>query len=1135
MQMEASTPYALSLEVERRYRDYLTTMFYFRDPALRRSFAAALESGGLSKGPYLEATPIFRQGATTGQLFQELLREEPEEALLRALHADRHLYAHQEQAIRHADRGANVVVATGTGSGKTEAFLYPVLLHLYREHLLGTLGPGVRALILYPMNALVNDQRERLGDIAGRLRAEGSTFEFTYGQYVGQTPESAADRYRNGRGALEQRELEGIAHIRDGRVVHGEMVLREEIRDAPPHILLTNYSMLEYLLLRPDDSPLFDGGRAESWAFFVLDEAHQYRGAQGMEMALLLRRLKQRLRAGGREGALRCIATSATLLGSDADDDAPRKHGAEFANALFGEPFDEDGIVVGERVPPPHPGAASLTPDEYRRLVRYEEGNELKRALDDMAKRPGIPPTTSPSQLLSSDLRVASLHRALEAGPRPFVEIAEELFPDTSPDERHQALADLVVLLLRTSDAAGSPLLRARYHFLLRSLEGAFITLRPEPAVFLERGAGGEAAFEVALCRECGQHYLVGVIRGERLSEAIRDPGHPEFRADFFRPLQVPEEKAEGTTLHVLCGECGLVGTEQHPPACGHESAILVEQLPAGRSSADQALRCTACGYSAADPVREVVYGSDGPHAVIATTLFSQLPAERSKILAFADGRQDAAFFAWFLEDTYRNILHRNLIHRSLMRLSAMEPDGASIDDAATVLREELRSAGLLGPSQSNLAALREAKLDLFREFLADQPRISLEGIGLAWWRSELPPDFRPPVRLREAPWNLSEQETDDLVQFLLSSMRQDYAVELPTEDASPIAWDDLALQRAQLSVVIGSPGGRRNVRSWEGSTGRRSQFSRQVLERRGMGAEEAKAEADVALRAVWGALVEADEKLPSRQRLLRSSASGHRLNPDWWRLRIVDASTRIYQCDTCNRLQYGSVGGVCTRHRCRGRVEPIDPGQLDDNHYRRLYEQSLPGALRVEEHTAQLDAHQAREFQRDFKSGAINILSCSTTFEVGVDLGDLDTVFLRNVPPEAFNYAQRVGRAGRRDNPGFAVVYCRRSPHDLYHFADPGPMLSGRTNAPRLNLRNPKIIGRHMIALALSQYFRAHPERFDHVAGLLGSFEDADAVRHFRAFLAGSRDAIETALKHVVPTPCTRPSAFWMTAGSRS
>ena len=165
-----------------------------------------------------------------------------------------------------------------------------------------------------------------------------------------------------------------------------------------------------------------------------------------------------------------------------------------------------------------------------------------------------------------------------------------------------------------------------------------------------------------------------------------------------------------------------------------------------------------------------------------------------------------------------------------------------------------------------------------------------------------------------------------------------------------------------------------------------------------------------------------------------------NKVDPVWFTYSL--ASVSYTHLDVYKRQ---SLHSVCPRHLCPGMLEEKHVGNLEPNHYRFLYNEELPGSLRVEEHTAQLDKEKAREFQREFKEGKIHVLSCSTTFELGVDLGDLDTIFLRNVPPEAFNYAQRVGRAGRRSGyPGFAITYCRRAPHDLYHFSEPERMLNG-------------------------------------------------------------------------------------------
>ena len=1130
-------PLQLAREIEKRYRRYLKTTFYFKDPQLRNSFEEALDSGRLSKGPYLEATPVFRRGQTSRALFKSILGTQPDEGFLQAVQGDRALYRHQEESIRRVADGYNVVLATGTGSGKTEAFLLPILLHLYREFQAGTLGPGVRALILYPMNALANDQRDRLGEICKQLKDAHSPFQFTFGQYIGETPDDENDSRRHARDHLADRQQKSYSIIENGEVVHGELVLRSEMRRTPPHILLTNYSMLEYLLLRPDDSPLFDNGRARWWTFLVLDEAHQYRGSKGMEMAMILRRLKQRLKEGGQTEPFRCIATSATLMRGERDKAAV----ARFAADLFGEAFHEENVILGETESIPEPGPARLDREDYRLLtdVLRNEGTDAS-ALTKVAEKIGIPLPNDEvlskkvGQLLQHDARSAILRHLVTGKPAEVQEVADKVFDDLSEQERVSALSELVDLLLQARDpSSAAPLLSARYHLFLRSLEGAFVSYWPEKKVFLDRKTD-RVAFEVALCRECGQHYFVAQknFRDGKIKEAICDPNDVNFGATFLRPIEDGEVGAEedevgsseSKTVLYLCAECG----EARPgkPACGHNTLIPVVKgrPPQDEDRADQLSKCGACGYSAAgrDPVREVVHGTDGPHAVIATSLYRALPQERKKVLAFADGRQEAAFFAWYLEDSYRDILSRNSLLKVVRKLEPHTPEGLSLRELATGLRDLFRERQVFPPATGDLELRREAWLGLYREFLTDEPRISLEGVGLIRWSIKWPEWFEVPQMLRDSPWSLTEQQARDLIFILLDTMRADRAVELRAESGISLSWSDLNLQASQMRFRIGPPRGRRGVRSWDGKQGKRAQLLAKLLMRlrKGLGKEEALNQAVETLRKIWGTLRQCDESARSSlDRLLLSIDDARRLNPEWYRLRPLHDTDVIYQCDSCSRLQTISVHHVCPRHRCSGTLEPMKVRDLEPNHYRLLYEEDLPGILRVEEHTAQLDKEKAREFQREFKEGKIHILSCSTTFELGVDLGDLDTIFLRNVPPEAFNYAQRVGRAGRRSGyPGFAVTYCRRAPHDLYHFAEPERMLNGVVRPPVLSLRNEKIISRHITAVALSCFFRTFPERFRTVEQLTKDLEHPSGVADFRTFLSQNQNEIGESLRAIVP-----------------
>lgn len=1130
---------ALAERIEERYRSYLKTTFHFRDPELRKSFERALDSGHLMRGPFLEATPSFKRGLPAGALFAELLGHGVDEGLLQAVKAARPLYLHQEQAIRAVCGGRNVVVATGTGSGKTEAFLYPILLELYREHLAGTLGSGVRALVLYPMNALANDQRERLGAICKALREAGSPFHFTFGQYVGDTPEHERDSERHSRDVLNDRRAQGSTILDGDRVVHGEQALRIEMRKCPPHILLTNYSMLEYLLLRPDDSPLFDNGRAQWWRFLVLDEAHQYRGSRGVEMAMLLRRLKQRLREGGRAAGFTCIATSASL--------APATEGgatiARFASDLFGEEVRSDAVILGDTEDIAVPSAGALESGDYEALEVYLENGENEARVAQAGSRVGVAAEPGDRRLLVArilrrDRRSADLQRRISGQPTEVTAVAAATFPELPASMAGLALSRVVRLLLRVPDPdTGSPLLSPRYHLFLRSLEGAFVSYWPEKRVSLDRGtaeAAGGAFFEVALCRECGQHYFVSRkdARPDRLIEAVRDPADPMYGANFYRPLEdgsaesAGEDEPAKAVVFNLCVECGALS--RGALVCGHEHHLQVarESAPKDEEKADQVARCGACGYSASgrDPVRELVHGTDGPHAVIATTLHQSLPEDRRKVLAFADGRQEAAFYAWYLEDSYASILGRNLLLDAARRVAPLTAEGVSLQELAHEYRDLCAERGAGPATMGTLEARREAWAAIYREFLTDEPRLSLEGVGLARWTLKLPTWFTPPAILEQPPWSLSPIDACALIGVLLDMMRADRGVEMRTEAGVSLQWEDLGLTATPLSFCIGPPGGLKNVRSWDGPRGRRANYLRRVLARRGVAPDAADPLAIATLREVWDAIRGADERAPGPgDCLLIPVGDARRLNPDWWRLRVIARASCHYQCQTCGRLHATALGEVCTRTGCPGVLSEITQADLPPNHYRRLYEDPLPPVLRVEEHTAQLDKEKARRYQREFRAGKIHVLSCSTTFELGVDLGDLDVVFLRNVPPESFNYVQRVGRAGRRSGfPGFAVTYCRRSPHDLYHFAQPIRIINGKIRPPILTLTNERILARHLTAAALSAFLR--DQGYRKAEQLFGDLTNPTGVADFGAFLRVNDALLRRSFRSMIPPPMHAP-----------
>ena len=812
-------------KIRQRYENYLKTSFFFKEPLLRASFQEALrKEGSLLKGPFPEPHRGFEKKLHARALAAECFPD-CVEGLLPAL-IDRRLYAHQERAIRASHvEGVNLVVATGTASGKTESFLYPILFELYRQHLAGELEePGVRAMILYPMNALANDQRERLGEICGNLREAGSDFQPTFGQYIGQTPLNSGDRWRNAAARADDR-------------LSGELVFREEMRQSPPHILLTNYSMLEYLLIRPDDSPLFDNGGGIHWQFIVLDEAHQYRGARGMEMGMLIRRVKQRLRDGGRQRPFRCIATSATITSSQRDED--RQAVAEFASELFGEPFSTPSIVFGE----------SLGADD-------------------------------------------------DGPPR-------------------------------------------RYHAFLRALEGAFLVHRNGvDAVVLNRrsedtdGATGRP-LEIALCRECGQHYYVGREHQGQLREADRDPSHPWFGVDYYLPTNDGNEW--------LCRHCGALSESTLGCECG--AAIRVRRCDSHEHNPDQLKQCAVCGYrrgGVGDPVQEIVHGSDGPNTVIATALHELLPQNRRKVLAFADSRQEAAFFAWYVEESYGKLRDRNLILRAILSEPVSE-EGLSIDDLRSRLLREWDETGLFRQTDTRERRTRGTLTSILREAITDENRLSLAGVGLVKWFVALPRDLRLPDAMRRVPWNLSEDDARLLIGYLLDEMRPRRAMSLPDGAGTP-AWSDIS-PWPQQAFGTAPPGRRRNVLQWGGpQSAIISHFLRRLLADGDL-TDDGKRSASIELmKEIWRALREHARDpvlLPAREN------GTFQLDSRWLRIKPT-AFDELWECDTCATLRSYNIRGICPRNHCPGTLSPARKERLGSNHYRILYESSaLPPELR--------------------------------------------------------------------------------------------------------------------------------------------------------------------------------------------
>ena len=271
--MKKLNPIERSQYIDKQYREYLKSTFEFDKDSLRKLFVEQLEKEKLFKGPYVDMSFPFERGHNLDYLIEK-------NVLCKSFHKldgidfKRPLYSHQEESIKLIKNGRSAVITTGTGSGKTECFLYPILNELLSDLEQGNNEVGVRAIFLYPMNALVNDQINRIRSILRNCP------DITFGFFTGETGESGSEKER-----IRIGKENGI------EISDNELVTREEIRENPPHLLFTNYSMLEYLLIRPNDYSIFKPERLKAWKYVVLDEAHTYYGSKGIEISLLLRRL----------------------------------------------------------------------------------------------------------------------------------------------------------------------------------------------------------------------------------------------------------------------------------------------------------------------------------------------------------------------------------------------------------------------------------------------------------------------------------------------------------------------------------------------------------------------------------------------------------------------------------------------------------------------------------------------------------------------------------------------------------------------------------------------------------------------------------------------------------------------------
>lgn len=1125
-------PLAAGAGIEAAYKRYLTTLVSPRDEHLAAAFDTAVDSATmLTKGPMLEITPPYAAGASLADLIDEgVLHSDVRQLASPALPLDRPLYRHQEAAIRKVVSGRNLVVSTGTGSGKTESFLLPILNSLIKERAAYTLGPGVRALLLYPMNALANDQLKRLRSLLAGMP------DITFGRYTGETKESAREAESVFRTANPGQER-----------LPNELLSREEMRARPPHILLTNYAMLEYLLLRPADIELFDGDYAGTWRYIALDEAHVYDGAQGAEVGLLLRRLRERV-SRGRE--LQCIATSASLTGR-----TPETQGTDattFAHNLFDAKFEyvegdaeRQDLITATRQERREPPSWKLDDAE---LLQLSDGDS---ADDHIVKTLGQRVDSGDSaDALHAERHIADLRSMLSRGPVGVRDIEQRLWPD----DHHASskLEALVALGSAVVDGAGNPVLSARYHMFVRATEGAYVSFADDgPRVFLGRHEvdpdTGRAVFEFGTCQRCGAVHLAGDVdshegheyfRPAKNDRAVRwvvltESDDADVIDEDEATLSAEPTKASdivGTTFRHLCTGCGSLGRPgSGDPTCTIEcpgGVVLRVREHGGKTRVMS--KCTECGAQARQVIRRLRTDVNAAPAVLTTALYQHLPpatdktveevGEGRKLLMFSDSRQAAAFAAPYLDQTYGRLLQRRYLTEALTDPKYSE-EALSSDDLAALAVRKAKAALHFPESATRLEIERAVNPWVMAELMAMDQRQSLEGLGVMKVSMLRPRSTEFPRGFTQL--GLTDEEIWGLLEELLATIRLQGAVTLlPDVD---IKHEIFEPRNTTVRIRSMNSNAKKNIISWlpagrPGNTNKRILLLRKVLDALGSDTP-----AEKVLEGCWRFLLDGGyvKSVPDK-------FAGDVYQVDHEKLRIRSGiGAEWFECSACRRLTAYNVRDVCPYGSCDGTLKTYAVPALDAdaNHYRVLYRTLNPAPMAAEEHTAQWEAQAAAQIQRDFIGGKVNVLSCSTTFELGVDVGDLQSVMLRNMPPKTANYVQRAGRAGRRAaSAALVLTYAKRSSHDLAKFQNPESMIAGEMRIPWVPIGNERIARRHAHSVALAAYFRHCYEADGTKWRFAGDFftpdgdgQDSPAAR-VRMYLSPVPETVQRALADVLP-----------------
>lgn len=1171
--------------IKNKLIDYISTVYLGKNDALRAACISELEETGvLFQRPYIEANNAYlsiQEGINKADIPDEV-KTILQEMINRKLGVYENPYKHQIESLENYYKDKDLFVSTGTGSGKTECFLWPMVTKLVMEQIRSSKTwevRGVRTIMLYPMNALVSDQMGRLRKMIGN--GENGFHDMIhklapgcrvpqFGMYTGRTPYPGLKDYKeNNRYAdtirrdilaqsdLVKKKLKDLGkypskydlekyadRLKDINSVitdprDAELVTRQEMQMFCPDILITNYSMLEYMLMRPIENPIWDstqewlGSSENNKLLFVIDEAHMYRGSAGGEVALLIRRVLHKLGIG--RDRVQFILTSASVPSDDASV-------YKFACDLSAQDTEKNSFVIIRGVDEPiELNAKEIDPSK---LADYDidslqgEWDVKKEAIKDFAGRLKFPVTCNLEDeesveswlydFLNNTNPMRRIMKETRGNATSFEKLASKAFPGAETEIAQKATSSFLAIAPLAKNRDNKVLYPARLHMMFRGLQGVFTCSNPSCScnnhdgsmglgrIYLQkpgvRCKCGGMIYELVNERSCGALFLRGYLDAtEGDNPFVWNESGTQFTDDLKEVLFyiIPDDNSfklkkdiRGAWLNAHAGRL-----DHHNDHTGEEGFLHVAYSiteVAGRPNLWTFKSCPKCEKNRFLATDFVTKGNEPFFNLVSEQFYVQPPVPQysglvnqgRKVLLFSDSRQRAAVLA-----------------RDLTKAA----DEDAMKKALTVAAKELQEWAESKDVQPTISLLyvfflKVAYQNKLRFFYGNNEQDLLKDLEKMEERYKKKGDsLNYSVLARMHFSSKPEQYSEHLLRQLCSNFRsltdaglcwiepcdigdeifddiedtfENAGINMSIDEFKVIfaAW---AMEIMTSEYAIGSdiPDPlRRNITAYHQRMGLES-------------------ETDLPPR-IRDLLIE--HRYSKQQieiiteQLALFLAKGTETETYYLNLECValhyGADHEWYKCPRCSGVFPYTVWGKCA-HCGKG-----NPKLMEGDDFRGIEfwrgpvlkaiagdPQALMTRINTEEHTAQLSHKDQRDntwsttedYEMRFQNVHVNndrpvdILSCTTTMEVGIDIGSLTAVGLRNIPPMRENYQQRAGRAGRKSAAISTIVtYADNRPHDSFYFHNPEKIISGEPRTPWIDIDNIKLVSRHFNVILVTEFF---------------------------------------------------------------